>query len=185
MEGDHTYPVVVDEAITSQVRTQAITSVIIWAPKTTGVAHWRTSFTFGDPPSPGLSVDMFQPDRHEFCSSGETNRFGTLVLKPVTKLSSTNTFVKEQIAFTAGIVVQDLLDAIFVRKLQYYKFHEDGSGCMFWQLCLLECIQSKGWIGGSEKDRVLSVIKAARESSAGIANSMPWPPRQGVFYGAE
>ncbi|KAL6303605.1 hypothetical protein BKA93DRAFT_787012 [Sparassis latifolia] len=168
---------------------RVLKSVIIWAPQSNGVTHWRTSYEFAEVVRKGplgISVDMFQPKSHVYhTTKGTGNSFGTLLIKvSFEKLTSTSPAVRVDIPLQQAVTVRrQLLEFIVTRNMQYYRFHNAGSGCMFWQLTLLQRMGEEAkWIRVEEFLRVLNIIQEARNASSAVASSMPWPPRQGTFY---
>ncbi|KAH9923386.1 hypothetical protein B0H21DRAFT_159450 [Amylocystis lapponica] len=179
-------PTSIDEVIPS-LHDAVLSTVIIWASRGGRVAHWRTSYTFKTVKLGyiGMSLDMFQPEIHQYQTTG-TNQFGCLRIRATRdKLHSRNYAVLEEYGFRVVVTVGDLLRSIHGAGLQNYKFHQEGSGCMFWQLHLLEMMVSWEWIKERDVEKVKSEIERARSNSRSVATSMPWPPIKGTFYASQ
>ncbi|KAM5530675.1 hypothetical protein V8D89_015647 [Ganoderma adspersum] len=187
---------------------QTLKGVVLWSAGSLGTRHWRTGFEFVDsrsvvlnttqgPPQPsaimspllrpgtydGISVDMFQPHAHQYyvpSVDGTKNLFGTLSVAPRLKgymYSRTGNLFP--IKFKVPVRVKDLLDLILMQQRQYYKFNPRGSGCLYWQLQLLEAFVGMGWIDKASLNAVLAEVTAlASRANSGV----PFPPVVGVFY---
>lgn len=171
----------------SEVYEYALESVCFWSARTSGIPHWRTSYKLRDYDgsgakktliASGISVDMFQPAQHVFNKTEAHNLFGSLLIMPVNKLVSTRTTIECNYTFKKPITVADLLAFIKHRKLQYYKFHNEGSGCMLsFQLTILEHLEAMGYIeSGSKEDAVSRIIQYKEEVRA----DMLYPPVQAL-----
>lgn len=133
-----------------------------------------------------MVIDMYQPFEHIYQSNNAaataTNHYGSLKLTVSTdKIVTSKPVVMHEIPFKVAVTVKDILDFIQGRNLQYYKFHEKSSGCLFWQLTLLERFAEKGWIPASTQE-IKNKIEAFRNVSPVNAAMIPYPPVQGTFY---
>jgi hypothetical protein len=156
----------------------------LWAPMTSGIAHWRTSYRFSSEVDGmiGMSVDMYQPVYHQFNTQG-TNCFGSLKLMTTpNKLTSRKPAVNFAVAFKTKVQVQLLINLITSEQRHYYLFHPDGSGCLFWQLSLLQRFEEHGWVETGTTTSAATVIQDFRSKSSASAATIPWPPRQGTYY---
>jgi len=125
---------------------------------------------------------MYQPVSHQF-NTGGANRFGSLKLMTTpNKLTSRDPAVNFAVAFKTKVKVQHLVDLIIGERRHYYTFHQDGSGCMFWQLSLLQRFEECGWVEAGAAAWAATAIQDFRNKSSANAAAMPWPPRQGTFY---
>ncbi|KAI1789343.1 hypothetical protein LXA43DRAFT_586951 [Ganoderma leucocontextum] len=133
----------------------------------------------------GISMDMFQPLAHQYhvpSVDGIKNLYGTLSVSPRLKeflYSRSRNLFSCSLKFKVPVRVKDVLDLIFVQGRQYYKFNPKGSGCLYWQLQLLEAFVAKGWIDRSSLDAANAQITAlaSRADSA-----VPYPLVMGEFY---
>jgi len=177
-------PVLVADAMTYNIRSAELLELNLWAPRTSGIAHWRTSYKFASTVDGmiGMSVDMYQPDFHQF-NPRRPNYFGSLkLLTTPYKLTSRDPAVNVTVAFKTKVKVQHLVELITNEGRHYYTFHPDGSGCMFWQLSLLQRFEECGWVETGTTTWAVTAIHAFRDKSSANAATMPWPPRQGNFY---
>ena len=139
-----------------------------------------------DPPL-GLVVDMVQPYKHVYhpdANDDDLNYYGTLQLTvQEDKVISSRPAVNCLIAFTEGthVTVRDLIKLICDNKLQHYKFHPEGSGCLFWQLNLLDVIAHAGWIPEDSSKTVRDAIVAFRSGNDRRLNMILYPPVEGTF----
>ena len=131
MDAPYVLPLEAD-AMTYNICLAGLLELYLWAPKTSGITHWRTSYRF---PSQvdgmiGMSVDMYQPVSHQF----NTGEFGSLKLM-TTPNKSTSTrrdpAVSFAIALKMKVKVQHLVDLITSERHHYCTFHQDGSGACF------------------------------------------------------
>lgn len=56
-----------------------------------------------------------------------------------------------------------------------YAFNPEQSGCLYWQLSHLQCLEMRGYLAPGEIDRVKSKIETHREEQR-RADYIPWPP---------
>ncbi|TFY76977.1 hypothetical protein EWM64_g7034 [Hericium alpestre] len=133
----------------------------------------------------GISVDMFQPEAHQNhlpSTDGEVNLYGTLSVNPrmahILYSRSKNLF-SCPLELKVSVRVKDVLDLMLAQRRQYYKFNPRGSGCLYWQLQLLQAFVANGWIAKASLDAAITQITAlaARPGSA-----VPYPPVMGTFY---
>jgi hypothetical protein len=184
MDSNYLAPILEDNAITTDVRSGELAKVHFWAAKTSSIAHWRTSYKFSTNVGSliGISVDMYQPISHVL-NAEETNRFGSLKLLTTSrKLFSTNPAVLYTAVFKKRVNVENLINLIIQDGRHHYKFHPDGSGCMYWQLSLLQKFESFGWLENGSSAEIVEAIQTFRNESKANAASMPWPPRKGEYY---
>ena len=173
-----------------QIQGMRLESTFLWAATTTGQVHWRSSQSAVQDKASGVvdgilprgvSVDMYQPRLHCFAPL-ETNFFGTLKFTVCPKkLHTTKPLLLLEFKFKQPITVRDLYGLMHRNKLQFYRFHTLGSGCLHWQLNLLGLMESQGWL----KEGSYAEAWEAAKQVAGRLNSdrqMPWPPRKGTFY---
>lgn len=153
--------------------------------------HWITSYTFANPVPTnrerslgGVSLDMHQPQNHVYHrpSESNTNYFGSLAMSTrfFGAVRSANTPLAITAVFDTAVTVQDVRDVVTTRGLQYYKFHPDGSGCMFWQLTLLQEFVTRGWIKVSDMSALTGQIE--RHAKTWTRSKILYPPIQGEFY---
>ncbi|KAL4250801.1 hypothetical protein ABKN59_006036 [Abortiporus biennis] len=164
-------------------------AILFWGPATNGTVHWRTSYAFtADSESAtkfrGISLDMYMPKRHIYQQPNMINNFGTLKLTARRgALTSSRTSVMQKIPFNKPITVTQLLDAVEKHNLQHYQFNADAqSGCLFWQLSLLNKLVSLGWIPMTTIEEIQKKIEEFRSKSAANQQIIPYPPVQGTFY---
>lgn len=170
-----------------QIQSLRLESTILWAANSTGQVHWRSSQSIlhdkasGDDRPRGVSVDMYQPEVHCFTPSGD-NFFGTLKFAVcLEKLHTTRPLLLHEIMFEQSVTVADLYGLMNGNNLQFYQFHQMGSGCLHWQLNLLKLMESQGWV----KEGSYAGAWEAAKQVAQLVNSekkLPWPPRKGTFY---
>ncbi|KAI0070974.1 hypothetical protein K474DRAFT_1669511 [Panus rudis PR-1116 ss-1] len=189
---------------TAPFANQEMRSVTLWCATGGAPRHWRTAYKFTSllrfdeqgtgtnlvrvtqaaikvDTWEGVSLDIFQPQYHTFDQSGN-NLYATLTAAPrlAGRLTSTKLGLSKKVEFVTHVTVQDLRDLLFERGLQYYKFNPAGSGCLYWQLNLLELFATKGWIATEKLQEVKDHVReyAIQQGSRGV----PYPPVQGEFY---
>ncbi|KAI4519611.1 hypothetical protein K525DRAFT_271583 [Schizophyllum commune Loenen D] len=157
---------------------QRLSDVILWCTRPySGVPHWITSFTYANGAAHGFggfSLDMFKPHRHEAApdADADTPNFeGSLKATERTakRLVSSSPGRLQKIRFTEVVTTADVLGLIQERKLQYYRFNtECCSGCMCWQLTLLDTFVEKGWIPSAEVQSARDVFRPSPRSIRGF-----------------
>lgn len=158
-------------------------STIIWAARTTGTKHWRSSLPLTTDTSKkhGISLDMFQPRKHVYLPNPtpeNINYHGVLLFQYNDgKLTSSKPFLHHETPFIKTVTIADVHQLILSNKLQYYRFHPAGSGCMYWQLHLIKVMEDSGWVGQGSYDVAQAAIADVVDSGG-----VPWPPREGEFY---
>lgn len=166
----------------ADVQGMVLESTTIWTPTSGGLKHWRSSQRFQtlDNGGVGISLDMFQPIEHEYQGSLPKNQYGSLNFNfNAQKLLSSRTLYAREVPFEKTITVADLYNMVCKYQLQYYTFHPDGSGCLYWQLNLLGIMETVGWVKKGARAKVEADIEKLASKDL---NSIPWPPRQGTFY---
>ncbi|KAI0684376.1 hypothetical protein C8Q76DRAFT_804062 [Earliella scabrosa] len=147
----------------------------------------------------GISVDMFQPTKHVYHNPpqgsqsatgsasitttlrGATNNlYGSLAIQPrkYDALFSKRAGVKLEVNFKVPVTVQNIVDLITREGLQYYKFNPAGSGCLCWQLQLLQRFVQQGWI----EETTLHTFKEQLAAGAKSNPRILYPPVVGQFY---
>ncbi|TBU30261.1 hypothetical protein BD311DRAFT_234387 [Dichomitus squalens] len=182
---------------------QPLKSVILWCSGSMSLKHWRTSFEFNNTQQlssealpaqtllrpgvyGGISADMFQPAVHEYHTPDndqDNNLYGTLSISARLShllFSSRKDIFARRLDFKVAVTVKDVLELIIGQQRQYYRFNPLGSGCLYWQLLLLEAFVANGWIAKEQLDAVKLDIATY---AAGLGNrSVPYPPVRGTFY---
>ncbi|TFY61216.1 hypothetical protein EVG20_g7136 [Dentipellis fragilis] len=131
----------------------------------------------------GVSFNMFKPLYHEATPVENINFIGSLEMaeRPEKKLYSRSPGLAVTIDFVVPVTTANIYELIVSNNLQYYQFSLDGgSGCLFWQLTLLDAFAQKGWINRADLD-------AAQERIAAFAANRPqttYPPVVGKFLRA-
>ncbi len=144
-------------------------------------------------------MDMFQPHDHVYNVAqpqvpgpgsnppkAKRNLYGCLQVSPRQKeflLSRRPTHVS-QIDFRVPVKLEAIINkAVIGEGLQYYKFNEAGSGCLFWQLELLKRFVGLGWITEEDFAQVVKNVEAFAVDQP--SDVVPYPPVQGTFYQPE
>lgn len=130
---------------------------------------------------------MFQPNLHTYhddkAGDGTVNYYGTLRLQVQrAKITTSKPAIIHDITFAEGVTVGDIVQFIYDRKLQFYKFHPDGSGCLFWQLTLMDEFSKVGWIPENSTQAIREAIVAFRGENPERLSMVLYPPVQGSFY---
>ncbi|KAI0757991.1 hypothetical protein C8Q74DRAFT_1373059 [Fomes fomentarius] len=134
----------------------------------------------------GVSLDMFQPLNHVYHSIPDDtksgNVFGALRInaRHADALMSSRAPIYARATFLVTVTVQDIVDLIISQGRQYYQFDPAGSGCLFWQLALLEQYVAKGWISSEDFARIKQEVQQFAASPTGV--KVPYPPVAGTFY---
>lgn len=135
----------------------------------------------------GVSLDMFQPMNHVYHISipddtKSDNVFGALSInaRHADALMSSRAPIYAHATFLVTVTVQDIVDLIISQGRQYYQFDPAGSGCLFWQLALLEQYVAKGWISSDDFARIKQEVQQFAASPTGV--KVPYPPVAGTFY---
>ena len=120
--------------------------------------------------------------QHDNTQQTAANHFGTVKLTlSRLKIKSTKPAVEHEIACTTSFTAGELLDLIWAKQLQYYKFHQASSGCLHWQLSLMDLLASKGWIQACTDDIKAKIVEFRSRSTANEEN-IPFPPVRGEYY---
>lgn len=90
---------------------------------------------------------MYQRKEHVDHMPGTSNFHGSLQFKlNGKKLWSSNLVYSRKIPFIAHIAVARLRAFIIEYHLQFYIFHREGSGCLYWQLYVPHWDHGNGWL---------------------------------------
>ncbi|RPD67513.1 hypothetical protein L226DRAFT_519333 [Lentinus tigrinus ALCF2SS1-7] len=189
---DHKIEPVIDNQA-ARFSTQPLKEVILWCTHS-GMVHWMTSYRFPQMLEEnidgsrvfyeGVSFNMFQPQRHVYHRlPDENNLFGTLQVQArrMNALISSRPGLKLTTTFkdTVRVTVQDVLNVVTDAGHQYYKYSPVGSGCLCWQLQLLERFVTKGWLAREVVEKFAADIEAAAKERR---SAIIWPPVQGTHY---
>ena len=133
----------------------------------------------------GVSVDMFQPLAHQYhveAVDGKKNLHGRLSISPRLNgflFSRSRNLFSCSLKFKVPVRMKDVLDLILAQGRQFYKFNPKGSGCLYWQLLLLEAFVVMGWIDRTSLDAAnVQITALASRADSGV----PYPPVMGTFY---
>ncbi|KZW02913.1 hypothetical protein EXIGLDRAFT_829035 [Exidia glandulosa HHB12029] len=171
---------------------QYVSEIYLWCTRDYP-RHWISSYTFSsqvfDPTGQdelgGVSIDMYQPFQHLYGDDvfgSEDDLLGSvkIMARKVTALYSSRSPLLIDLAFTRRVKVSELVALIVANNLQYYRFNPAGSGCLFWQLTLINKFTAVGWLPPNAPQHFTGRVQnlAAREGQQAI----PFPPAQGTFY---
>ncbi|KAI0375158.1 hypothetical protein BV20DRAFT_960239 [Pilatotrama ljubarskyi] len=170
-------------------KAQEILEITLWC--TAGMPnHWITSYKYtssikkgpNNQLYEGVSLDMHQPLAHVYHPSGQGNIYGCLHIsaRPKNKLLSTKAKVAVTMAVQTTVTVGDVINLVVEDDRQFYKFHPDGSGCLYWQTQLLRRFVNKGWLKQKQLDALW--IEVEEHANRVGQDMVPYPPAQGVFY---
>ncbi|KAK2464877.1 hypothetical protein APHAL10511_002953 [Amanita phalloides] len=179
----------VSEKFTEQAAKLSLLDIHIWTVKprsSDDVHHWRTNFTLA-PNSLGvsaLSLDMRLPDRHEF-DPANSERYGSLLVdvRGGPRIISQNAAVNcaADLRLAPPVTAGDLLQLIKEKRMQYYRFKKEGSGCLCWQILLLRFMMEKGWLPNNMEKKLRRQIEDYLRKLK-HKNQLPYPPVEGDFY---
>ncbi|KAI3604066.1 hypothetical protein WG66_000796 [Moniliophthora roreri] len=158
-----------------------IKGMVLWCVPSTTPYHWVSSYIFTDQGAGGISADMYRPKCHEWTQRNQTNYYGSLKIthRSSNKVISTRTPLKIEIPFTREVTVSDIYNLIVQGKRHQYVFNDAGSGCMFWQLDLIDHFIAMGWVDVRYKDSALQEIQKLATTKGEL--SVPYPAVKGTF----
>ncbi|VDB87748.1 unnamed protein product [Peniophora sp. CBMAI 1063] len=89
------------------------------------------------------------------------------------------------------VTIETILNVVKDNKLSYYLFHPEISGCLWWQLTLVEKLEAMGLLEKGSRDMVVDKISKQHASGGPLADVLvsrakskkkPFEPVEGVFY---
>ncbi|TFK66268.1 hypothetical protein BDN72DRAFT_899975 [Pluteus cervinus] len=176
-----------------------LSQVEIWAPYSSSISHWRTSFKFSevipttrngyDEYLEGISVDMCLPLMHVYTMdlpADVDNRCGSLkvMVRDKGRLTAHNVVCSSVFPLRQHITVLDLLKLLDSKDLQYYDFHHQGIGCLFWQMTWLRALADRNWIQSDYYDVLGQAVASFKKNWTKSKAAIVWPPVEGKFYRA-
>ena len=159
-----------------------------------GVAHWQTSLCFSGlvHQKRAITLNMTRFDQHRYYRASQAlrlNPYGTLCIsaREDTQSKTAKSPIRINIIHPIRngepqvLRVADVIKYIEETGQSHYAFNPDQSGCLYWQLSILQALETQGYLHPGKVDSIRSEIEDHRKEEH-VADYIPWPPVQGWYY---